>query len=401
MTTTKVEEIVNKILSSNEFSGGESYHKLLKYLVDKSINNISPKESSIAIEVFEKDINDNNFDSSIVRVYMHNLRQKLDSYYQHEGRDDDVQLKIPKGHYLVKFDKKTVRAPRDLARILIISNIITLSIILIGIILFMINYSSILSPQVENYGSSLMWNNYISDDRPILLVFGDYYLYEDRSLSRIRYVRDFKINSDDELRILLNQQPGSDELYRITEHTLLGKFALTCLVDLFKFFSQYDRNLDVKLGSNLQWEDLNRNNIIFIGSFKTLRLLKNLLEEHHFRYLVHPNTLIFTDVEKDTSYHYQAPRDHITGQVIDYAIVSRFPGPSKNIITLFSSTHDVGHISTVRQFTNPAMLEEFEKTNLNFEKPLRFFDALFEVEGFSRTGFHPKLLHIAELDTTS
>ena len=43
------------------------------------LRRISPKESTIAIEVFGKDLNAENFDSSSVRVYMHNLRQKLDS----------------------------------------------------------------------------------------------------------------------------------------------------------------------------------------------------------------------------------------------------------------------------------------------------------------------------------
>ncbi len=152
------------------------------------------------------------------------------------------------------------------------------------------------------------------------------------------------------------------------------------------------------LGSNLQWEDFNRNNIVFVGSFKTLRLFKNLLDGHHFDYIISPNTLIFKDILKDTTYSYQAPKDHATGQVKDYAILSRFPGPNNNIITIISSTHDVGHISTVKYFTSDKTLEEFEQEYFHGEKSEYYFDALFEVKGFLRTGFQPKLLHIAKLE---
>jgi hypothetical protein len=127
-------------------------------------------------------------------------------------------------------------------------------------------------------------------------------------------------------------------------------------------------------------------------------LLKNLLKNHNFEYLVHPNTLIFRDRKKDSTYSYQAPKNHTTGQVKDYAIFSRFPGPNHNVITIFSSTHDVGHISTVRHFTNLSTLEQFENENLIEKESSNFFDALFEVEGFARTGFKPKLLHLIQLD---
>lgn len=60
--------------------------------------------------------------------------------------------------------------------------------------------------------------------------------------------------------------------------------------------------------------------------------------------------------------------------------------------------HDVGHISTVKYFTTVKNLEEFEKRYLPAEHGEYFFDALFEVQGFLRTGFQPKLIHIAKLN---
>jgi hypothetical protein len=398
MNQKRIEGFLEKILTSSEFAGSDNYNKLLHYLVKKSSEGISPKESTIAIEVFDKDLDSENFDSSSVRVYMHNLRQKLNSYYSNEGREDEIRLRIPKGHYLVKFDDTKVQSRRDYSRILIFSNIISLFIILVGIFFFLFKYNPTSSATNKSSTTSKIWNEYINDDKPILLVFGDYYLYEDLAEPRIRYIRDFKVNSDEDFQNLLLEDSEAEENYRLTEHTLLGKFALTCLVDLNNFFISYGKRVDITIGSSLQWEDLNRNNVIFVGSFKTLRLLKNLLNNHHFEYLVHPNTLIFKDTVKDSTYSYQAPKNHTTGQVKDYAIFSRFPGPNHNVITLFSSTHDVGHISTVRHFTNLSMLEQFENENLIDDGSSNFFDALFEVEGYARTGFQPKLLHLIQLD---
>ena len=246
--------------------------------------------------------------------------------------------------------------------------------------------------------NSVIWQDYLIDDKLILLVFGDYYLYEDLALNRLRYVRDFQINSAEDFGNFISDNPKLAENYRSTSHTLLGKFALNCLNDLNSFFTSQGKKIQITLGSSLQWEDLNRNNVIYIGSFKSLRLFKNLLKNHHFEYIIHPNTLNFHDTLKDSVFSYQAPKDHSTGQVKDYAIFSRFPGPNNNIITIFSSTHDVGHISTVRYFTEQGSLEEFENTYLKDKNSDYFFDALFEVLGFSRTGFQPKLLHMAWLE---
>ena len=398
MTQKNVEDIIKKILQSHEFQGSDTYQRLLRYLAEKSLSGESPKESTIAFDVFDKDITSDNIDSSSVRVYVHNLRQKLNSYYLNEGKDEEVRLKIPKGHYQVKFETTAKNTKSDHAKFLVLTNIISLVIIMIAIFYIALNYRQITAIRDEPFTASIIWNEYLNSDKPVLLVFGDYYLYEDRALPTARYVRDFRVNSPEDFQEFLLQEPRFKDVYKATTHTLLGKFALTCLNDLSAFFSKHDKKVDLVLGSALQWEDLNRKNVIFVGSFKTLRILKNLVNDHHFKYLIHPNTLSFTNTDNDTTYSYQAPKDHGTGQVKDYAIFSRFRGPNQNVITIFSSTHDVGHISTVRHFTTPETTEDFEKNYLQARHQNVFFDALFEVQGFDRTGFQPKLLHLSWLD---
>ena len=96
-------DLLNKILESQEFSGSERYQKLLRYLVQSTLDKNIPKEVTIAYEVFGIDVNSDSLPESNIRVYVHNLRKKLDSYYAHEGVNDPVRLVIPKGRYKVEF----------------------------------------------------------------------------------------------------------------------------------------------------------------------------------------------------------------------------------------------------------------------------------------------------------
>ena len=104
MTNESIEnKLLQKILSSNEFSHSKIYQTYLTYLVEASRQGKDLKEAVIAIEVFGKDATFNPAEDTIVRSHTYTLRKKLESYYFHEGKEDKLRLKIPKGHYNTKF----------------------------------------------------------------------------------------------------------------------------------------------------------------------------------------------------------------------------------------------------------------------------------------------------------
>ena len=96
---------VKKINESLEFSNSGKYRNLLNYLVDASEKGLVPKEVTIAYEVFNIDAGRDSVNEANIRVYIHNLRKKLDTYYNNEGKDDKLILKIPKGRYKVEYVK--------------------------------------------------------------------------------------------------------------------------------------------------------------------------------------------------------------------------------------------------------------------------------------------------------
>ncbi|MBD3374747.1 hypothetical protein GF406_06925 [candidate division KSB1 bacterium] len=388
MTQKKIKSYLEKILNSNEFAESETSKLLLEYLVNASLTDEMPKESTIAHEVFGKEISNSKTETN-VRVYIRNLRQKLDSYYMNEGKNDSLRFAIPKGRYKVHFrENKKTFASTPVRTWWIVSNIL-LALALIAFIFIFLSKAPFGNSKPKNeLAEHGVWSNLFDNKKPVLLVFGDYYFFRyHHSIPGSRYIRDFQINSDEDFSLMV--QDSSDHFIP-ANLTYLGKFALWTLFDLEKIFHNMQKTVEIKLASDLEWLDLNKYNVIFIGPFKTQRLLTSILQSLNFTYEIHPNLLVYTD--QDTSYSYHAVKVKETGYERDYTLVAKLPGPNNNIIYMFSSTHDIGHTSTVRSLTN---LEKINNLGEPFQIPenLRYFVGIFQVQGFERTSFDPTLLH--------
>ena len=101
------QKLLDKIISSQEFSNSSVYGHFLTYLVQSSLEGKSLKEITIAIDVFNKDETFNPAEDTIVRSHTYTLRKKLETYYYTEGKQDKYKIIIPKGHYEVKFVEAT------------------------------------------------------------------------------------------------------------------------------------------------------------------------------------------------------------------------------------------------------------------------------------------------------
>jgi hypothetical protein len=179
ITKLTKQNILENILNSGDFCQLPTYQKLLRYLIDASRRD-DLKESTIAIEFFDKDASfDPTLDSS-VRAYVSNLRKKLDHYYLTEGKDDEIQLRIPKGQYYVKFiqsgKEKNKQAPSKLSTKLPYIIFIPITLILLAIIIsFLIKEESREFTQQKN---TYLWSDWFHQDKDVLIVLGNYYFFE-------------------------------------------------------------------------------------------------------------------------------------------------------------------------------------------------------------------------------
>src|SRR5690606_18569209 len=97
----KIRDQAAKILASGALGRSRSYARLPEFLVECTLEGRTPKEHEIATTVFNRGPDFDPGQDSMVRVYAHHLRQKLDSYYSGAGRDNAFRIVVPKGEYRV------------------------------------------------------------------------------------------------------------------------------------------------------------------------------------------------------------------------------------------------------------------------------------------------------------
>ena len=96
---------VERVLHSRIFIKSERMSTLLRYLAEQTLTG-SPeklKEYAIGVDVFQKDVSFDPRLDSTVRTEARRLRTKLEEYYQTTGRDDEVEVALPKGSYRLTF----------------------------------------------------------------------------------------------------------------------------------------------------------------------------------------------------------------------------------------------------------------------------------------------------------
>ena len=96
-----VREQLERILASAGFQSAARRTRLLRYLVEQTLENRDDalKESVIAVDVFERTPDYDPKVDSVVRVEIGRLRSRLVEYYAQAGGDAPVRIEIPKGGY--------------------------------------------------------------------------------------------------------------------------------------------------------------------------------------------------------------------------------------------------------------------------------------------------------------
>lgn len=106
-----------RILSSTDFQRARRLRDLLAYVVDRKLA-AAPQdliEVRIGERVFGRPDTYNPGEDSIVRTEARQLRQRLESYFAGEGKEEAILLEIPKGGYVPVFRWRVAPAPAPAA----------------------------------------------------------------------------------------------------------------------------------------------------------------------------------------------------------------------------------------------------------------------------------------------
>ena len=101
----EIRQAIKNISESKYFAHAPKKQKFIQLICDYYLQGRTAElnEYLIAYEVFEKGTGYNPATDTVVRVAAHDVRKKLELYYQHEGAADAVRLMIPLGTYMPVF----------------------------------------------------------------------------------------------------------------------------------------------------------------------------------------------------------------------------------------------------------------------------------------------------------
>lgn len=410
------------IVRSRALGRSRSYARLLEFLVTCSLEGRTPKELEIAMEVFGKGADFDPSQDSMVRVYAHNLRQKLDQYYAVAGRADAGRLSLARGEYRVSMvlaqsgpqeaEQDTPRAevasaagqdasrpPRSSGAWLAAA---ALALVAVGVVVgWAIGANREEAPTAAQIvAASPLWAPLLDDALPVLVVVGDYYIFGelDQRGDVERLIRDFAVNSSKDLDELIMYEPDLLARYMDLDLTYLPRGSAFALLDVLRVLYTSEKPVRVVSMSELNIADLKSNHIVYVGYFSGL----DKLEDFVFASSVLAVGDTYDELRnRQTSdvYTSEAGIRDIHRNYRDYGFISTFPGPGGNQFMMVIGTRDAGLMQAAHTVTDPMFVRAVEQSmpeGVARNSPA--FEQLYEVMGFDRTNLDAMLVHTAPLN---
>ena len=108
---------LERVLSSRVFAKSPRLCMLLTYVCENSFDGLLDEltEQQIGINVFGRSPGYNSAEDTIVRGTARHLRDRLALYYREEGKEDPLEITVPKGAYLAHFEPSPAASPSQFA----------------------------------------------------------------------------------------------------------------------------------------------------------------------------------------------------------------------------------------------------------------------------------------------
>lgn len=343
---------IDTLMASRELHGSDSLCKLLRYLANHALDFPGEplKEYKIATEVFGRS---SDFDpqlDSIIRVQAGRLRSKLSKYYETEGANDPIVVELPKGSYVLSFHhhgKATTKldgnAPPEvrrqeaqLAARGLGKTVVVLSILLVFAIAAIVRLAATRQPSESSAARKqsaplaafeLFWQPFTSGPEAPWVVFSNA-SFVGRPETGLRYF-----------------DPARDSKASVWDH-YTGVGEVLAVHSLDQVFGMLHRGLRVKRGSLFTLDDVQNNNLIFVGSPSENLTLMDIpgTKQFVFQRLTsgpRKGDLAVVNLRPESG----APKEFLASPssaplTEDYAVIGLLPGlsPSSSILILAGTT---------------------------------------------------------------
>ena len=417
-----IRDQMQKIERSGALGRSRSYINLLEFFVDCWVKGRKPKELDIAMEVFGRGADFDPTHDSMVRVYAHNLRQKLEYYYATEGAAEREKLTLPRGEYRIALHVHAAVEPQADASPSIAAEQATIAppvrtltsrfahrgwlaagaalVFTVGAALG-VSVNAWHKPPptpAQTVAASPIWATMLADDLPLTLVVGDYYIFGelDTRGGVDRLVRDFSVNSSQDLDELIMYNPTLLGKYKDLDLTYLPRGSAFALLDVLRVMNTSKKPIRIMSMADFNAADLKNSHVVYVGYISALGRLENF---------------VFSSSALAVGGTYDELRDIASGHFYtsdegaaehhnyrDYGLISTFPGPAGNQFLIIAGTRDAGMMQVAHVLGDPAGVRsvEAERPDPHGPQPPSF-EMLYEVMGYSGTNLDAALVHKATL----
>lgn len=395
-----------RIKSSGVLGRSKHYAALLDYLVRCSIEDRQPREIDLATEVLGKpDSFDVSTDSS-VRVYVHQLRKKLKTYYEQNEQDAAYQLVIPKGKYALAampVVAAATAAQNTAYRPSLNTVLLTVAIVLLGAnLLFMTaGQDEGGSPASQLAAHHPVWEKVLSDQQPILLVMGDYYIFGELNANGniARMVREFNVNSRSDLEDLQFSDIEHTENYLDLDLSYMPEGSAFALAKIVPILQNSGKTVNITMMSDLTSADIRSNHIVYIGYISALEKLTAMTFAGSGLKIGRSYDELFST--KTAEYYTSDAGLPEEGEPFrDYGLFSTFPASTDTQVVLISGMRDAGLMHTAQALSDASALDDLVVAiDTDTDEAVASFEALYEVFGVDRLNFDANLVYTNLLDT--
>jgi len=289
-----------KRIQASGVLGEAKLRRLFDYLMTCSLARTSPKEITIAIDVFGKKADFDVSQDALVRVYIHKLRRTLEEFYSTQNGADITPVHIPRGEYRLTLRPRVIPAPAATftpppaspislpvaaaappsGRHLGVAALVGAAVAGVGLLIIfgMLRWRT---PQsdLDLVRANPVWSAILKDDRPILIVVGDYYLIgeTDESMEVKRLIREYSVNSKNDLDNYVRQHPETADRYMDVGLRYLPTSAAFALRDVMPVLGTGRRRINLSMMSDVTPATLKSANIIYIGYLSGLGIMQQLV----------------------------------------------------------------------------------------------------------------------------
>ncbi len=385
---------IDALVASKELHGADSLCKLLRYLADHALDFPGEplKEYKIATEVFGRS---SDFDpqlDSIIRVQAGRLRSRLAKYFESEGANDPILVELPKGSYVLSLHHRDKAAAKlhgsassergqqeaQLASRKLRIAVVALSILLVLSVAAIARLITTRKSSDSSLAHSespvpaafqLFWEPFASGSQEPWVVFSNA-SFVGRPETGLRYY-----------------DPTRDSKASVWDH-YTGVGEVLAVHSLDQVFGLLHRGFRVKRGSLFTLDDVQNNDLIFLGSPSENLALMDIpsTKEFLFRRLEagpRKGDLAIVNVrpEHGESREYLASPS-IAPMTEDYAIVALLAGlSSSRSIMILAGTTTFGTQGAVDYVCRENSVEELlHRLSVSNAGELKPFEALLRVK---------------------